>query len=124
MVIILKNIPAKATKQDVKDFVITAVKGGWFDKKGKVTNISLLILRNLHTHVISNHGLVSIEPDNVGQRVIKKLNRKVLLDKPVVVAEYKKRNAKNELRLKHNSNKVIIERRVCERRGQYEVLDK
>lgn len=122
MVIILKNIPAKATKQDVNDFVIRAVKGGLLDKKGKVTNISLLILRNLRTHVISNHSLVSIEPDNIGQRVIKKLNRKVLLDKPVVVAEYKKRNAKNELRLKHNSHKVIIERRVCERRGQYEVL--
>ena len=123
MIVILKNIPTKATKQNIKDFVLDAVKGGWFDKKGKVLNISLLIQRNLRTHVISHHGLVIIEPDSVAERVIKKTNRKILLGKHIAVAEYKKRDFRNDPRQRYNSSKVIVEQRICDRREQYEILD-
>lgn len=42
MIIILKNIPAKTTKQDVKTFITPAVNGDWFSKRGQIKNISIL----------------------------------------------------------------------------------
>ena len=123
MIIILKNISANTRKQDVKNFIAPAVKGGWFEKKGKILSISILSQRNLRTRMISYHGLVNIEPSHVAERVIKKLNKKLLGGKYIVVAEYKKRDPKNDPRLRNpNVDAVIRDRRICDRRDEYEVL--
>ncbi len=122
MIIILKNIPAKTTKQDLQNFLMPAVKGGWFDKKGRIVDISILVQRNLRTRVIAYYGLVTIVPDIVCERVIKKMNCKSLLGKHIALAEYKKRDIKNDPRLRHKSSKVVFERRICDRRDEYEIL--
>ena len=123
MIVILKNISANTRKQDIKNFITPVVKGGWFEKKGKILGISILSQRNLRTRMISQHGLVNIEPNDVAERVIKKLNKKLLVGKYIAVAEYKKRDPKNDPRLRNpNVDARIRDRRVCDRRDQYEIL--
>lgn len=122
MVIIFKHISAKTRKLDIKLFITPTVNGGWFEKKGNVLTINILALRNLRTRDISHHALIEIEPDSVAERVIKKLHRKILLSKYVAVAEYKIRDSKNDPRRNKRVVASLLERRVCDRREQYEVL--
>ena len=103
MMLILKNIPAKTKKQDIKDFIEPAVKGGWLNKTGLIKSISILPLKNSRTRIIHYHGLIEILPDMVAERVIRKLNRKVMAGKFVSVSEYKKRSLRNDSRYRKNN---------------------
>ncbi|CAG1021647.1 hypothetical protein DOJK_01137 [Patescibacteria group bacterium] len=123
MIVIFKNIPTRTKKLDIKNFITPVVNGGWFDKKGTVINISILVQRNLRTREIVYHGLVEIEPDSVGIRLITKLNRKILLGKYIAVSEYHVRNFRNDPRLRKRRPKPgVLERRICDRRDKYEIL--
>lgn len=121
MIIILKHIPAKTTKQQIKDFLMPELKGGLFSKNGQIVNLSLLTQRNIRTREVQNHGLVEVLPDSVGARIIKNLNGKVLQTKRVAVCEYKTRNWHNDPRIhKKKRKQPLDERRICDRREHYE----
>ncbi len=120
MMLILKNIPAKTKKQDIKDFIEPAVKGGWLNKTGLIKSISILPLKNSRTRIIHYHGLIEILPDMVAERVIRKLNRKVMAGKFVSVSEYKKRSLRNDSRYRKNLHDATNDRRVFDRRDEYE----
>ena len=121
MIIILKNIPAKTKKQDVKAFMTPVVDGGWFSKRGQIKNISILVQKNIQTHEVQYHGLVEVTPDVVAERVIKKLNRKIMVGKWIAISEYKTRDWNNDPRRKKTYiSELIKDRRVGDRRGQYE----
>jgi hypothetical protein len=119
MIIILKNIPAKTKKQDIKNFITPAVNGSWLSKRGEIQNISMLSRKNICTHDIQYHSLVDIVPDSVAKRVIKKLNRKFIVGKCIAVCEYKLRNWHNDPRIIRNTNKRLNNRRSTDRRDKY-----
>jgi hypothetical protein len=120
MVIILKHIPVKIRKQDIKDFLAPEVKGSWLRKSGQIQSVYILTQKNIQTHITQNHVLVEIFPDLVAERVIKKLNRKTVAGKYVAVCEYKIRNWHNDPRIKNITRKVQNDRRVGDRRTRYE----
>ena len=124
MIIILKNIPVNTNKRDVQIFVTPEVKGSWFRRSGKIVSLSILVQKNIQTHIIQHHGLVGISPDFVAERVIKKLNGKMLInDKRVVVCEYKIRSWHNDPRIKKRKlRNPLKDRRHYDRREQYEVV--
>lgn len=125
MVIILKHIHAKTTRQNIKDFLASELKGGLLSKSGQIQNIYILTQRNIRTREMQYHGLVEILPDSVAERIIKKLNAKMIINKRVAISEYKIRDWHNDPRVinihgrpKPRKN----ERRISERREQYEEI--
>jgi hypothetical protein len=121
MILILKNIPAKTKKQDIKDFIEPVVKGGWLNKTGLIKSISILPLKNSRTRIIHFHGLIEILPDTVAERVIRKLNRKVMAGKFVSLSEYKTRSLRNDSRYrKKNLHDATNDRRTFDRRDEYD----
>ncbi|MDD1606578.1 MAG: hypothetical protein LUO95_07100 [Methylococcaceae bacterium] len=125
MIIILKNIPAKTKKRDIKNFIDPVAKGNWLKKSGQIKSILFLTQKNIRTNIIQNHVLVEVLPDSVAERVIKKLNRKMLLDSYIAVCEYKIRNWHNDPRINHshaNNYKNFKNKRICERRDPHEEI--
>lgn len=123
MIIILKRVSAKTKKHDVVDFLYPEVKGSWFSKRGKIQSILVLTQRNTQTRAVQHHILADIVPDAVAERVIKKLNRKMMIGTYIAVCEYKVRNWHNDPRCNHDYAKAfkrINDKRIAERRGQYE----
>lgn len=120
MVIILKHIPAKARKQDIKNFIAPEVKGSWFRRSGQIQSVFLLTQKHITSHTTQNHVLVEIFPDFVAERVIKKLNRKTIVGKYSVVCEYKIRNWHNDPRMNKPVRKLKYDRRIGDRRVRYE----
>ena len=121
MKIILKNMPANTSKQDIKDFFTPAVKGNWLRKSGEIASVSILIQKSIRTRIAQYHGLVQILPDSVAERAIKKLNGKIIKEKHVAVCEYKIRSWHNDQRLKKRKlRNPLADRRIGERREPYE----
>lgn len=121
MKIILKNIPAKTQRKDIKDFLEPTVKGGWLNKTGEIKSISILQLKSTRTRTINYHGLVEIHPDSVAERVIRKLHKKVMSGKFVAISEYKIRNQHKGLKnIKNNIQSNLQSRRIVDRREDYE----
>lgn len=120
MVIILKNIPVKTQKQDIKNFVEPTVNGNWLLKRGKIHSIFILVQRNLRTRLIEYHCLVDVLPDTVAERVIKKLHRKMLVGKCVALCEYKIRDWHNDPRVNKPTPNYIKNRRIADRRDPHE----
>jgi hypothetical protein len=124
MIIILKNIPAKIQKQDIKNFIMPIVKGGWFSKRGQINSIVILAQKNIRTHIIEYHCLVGIHPNVVAERVIKKLHRKIIAGKYIAISEYKIRDWHNDKRLGKPITQQIRNRRLADRRDEYEEISK
>jgi hypothetical protein len=123
MMIIFKKISAKTKKQDIKDFIVPAVKGNWLIKNGQIKSILILTQRNIRTRVIQHHILVEVTPDSIAEKVIKKLNKTTLVGKYIAVCEYKIRNWHNDPRMNHSyasTYKRLKDKRIADRRDQYE----
>ena len=99
MIIILRSISASTRKQDIENFIEPAIKGGFLRKNGHIEKISILVLRDTRTNKVEYHGLVTIKPDVVANRVIKKLNRKQINGKRVLIREYQIRRWQNDPRI-------------------------
>ncbi len=99
MIIILMYIPANTGNQAIKDFIEPAIKGGLLRKSGEIEKISILALKNIITDKMEYHGLVTIMPDAVANRVIKKLSKKHLNGRRVVLREFQIRSWHNDPRI-------------------------
>lgn len=99
MIIILLYIPANTRNQDIAGFIEPAIKGGLLRKSGEMEKISILALKNIITDKMEYHGLVTITPDAVANRVIKKLTKKHLNGRRVVLREFHIRNWHNDPRI-------------------------
>ena len=115
MIIILKKIPFNTTEIQIENFLETAVKGGLLSKSGYIDNISFLAKKQIETDKIEYHGLVTILPDSIAKRAIKKLNGKMLNGKYIVIAEYKNRSWHNDQRV-NPIIKIESDRRKGDRR--------
>lgn len=99
MIIILKRIPENTSDHHIEYFFSPALKGGLFKTAGYIEDISFWEYQIVDTHAIEYYALVKIEPDVVGQRVIKQLNKKLLNGKYIVIQEYHVRHWSNERRV-------------------------
>jgi hypothetical protein len=117
MIIILKNISTTTREQDIEGFMKPAIKGGLLRKSGYIEKISILALKDTRTDKIKYHGLVTVTPDSVADRVIKKLNKKPLNGKRITVCEHKVRRWQNDPRI-NNKNQIqaFRDKRVGDRR--------
>jgi hypothetical protein len=118
MLVFFKRLPAGTRKNEIENFIAKAVKGGLFSKSGQVGNISIIERRNPQLNMTDYHGIVSIEPDIVAERVIKKLNRKLFKGKYIEIRRYYLRRGTNDPRKKLNAGKFSDSRRKMERRQE------
>lgn len=117
MIVFLRRIPPNTNKFEIKSFIEPALAGGWFAKKGYISNIKILQIKDSARNTYEYHGLVRIEPEPVGERVIKSLNKKAINGKPVLVREYCHRSWHNDPRLRRNHSDIqFADRRKTDRR--------
>jgi len=117
MIIFLTRIPADTKHDDIIDFIEPMLKGGLFKKSGYIRKINLLILKDIEINELEYHALVTVGPDKVAERVIKRLNRKPINGKHIAVREYVLRNWHNDPRINmHQWNEEFKDRRKADRR--------
>jgi len=117
MIIFLTRIPADTTHDDIIEFIDPILKGGLFKKSGYIRKINLLIFEDTEKGKLEYHALVSVEPDKVAERVIKRLNRKPINGKHIAVREYVLRNWHNDPRINMQQwNEEFKNRRKADRR--------
>ncbi|NOR79843.1 MAG: hypothetical protein GQ529_03270 [Methyloprofundus sp.] len=117
MILFLKSISGQTRCRDIVAFIEPAMKVSLFGKKGTIERIKILHLKDARTNISEFHGLVTIEPEAVAKRVLKRLNRKKFLDKHIVVRQYHQRDWHNDSRLNHDSvMSTKHEKRMTDRR--------
>lgn len=99
MIIILKKIPANTSDYHIEIFMAPALKGGLFKASGHIEGISFWRYEIVQTKAIEYYALVDVEPDSVGERVIKRLNKKQLNGKYIAIQEYYVRHWSNDKRV-------------------------
>ncbi len=117
MIIFLRDIPAKTKTDDIVYHITPFLKGGLFEKNGNIDNVKILALKDAKENTYEFHGLVTINSDATAKRVIKKLNRKIFIGKPIIVREYFHRSWQNDRRINMGEwNEELIDRRKGSRR--------
>lgn len=119
MIIFIRKIPANTKLSELIAFVEPTVKGGLFRKGGVIRDAKVLALRDLRLRTLEFHGLVTVEPDKIALRAIKKLKGKRFKGKFVVVRQYFERDWHNDRRgqgQQDTNNPNGSERRVTDRR--------
>ena len=120
MIIIFKKIPANTSNRHIEAFVSPVLKGGFFSADGHIENISFWKYEITQTNTIEYYALVNVEPDSVGERVIKQLNKKQLNGKYIALQEYHARHWSNDKRMfksvvdrgKNNKRKADRRRKI------------
>lgn len=121
MIIFLRGIPASTKLSELLEFVGPAIKGGLFRKSGRVVNVKILELQDRRYKALEFHGLITVEPDAVAARAIKRLKGQRFKGKLVVVRQYFQRDWHNDPRQNHNitvTQHLSDRRRGCRRRGK------
>lgn len=118
MILFIRKIPASSKLSDLIEFVEPAIKGGLFRRAGAIINVRILALRDVRLRTVEFHGLVTIEPDVVALKAIKKLKGRRFKGKFVIVRQYFQRDWHNDLRQPHQARAGLQERerRVADRR--------
>lgn len=120
MIIILMNISASSGDKEIEDFISPAVKGGLLRKGGSIEKISILPLKDTQMNRIQYHALVTIMPDSVADRVIKKLSKKYINGRRVVIREFHIRNWHNDPRInRRDPIQGLKNKRLGDRRHRY-----
>lgn len=117
MIVFIRRIPKNTTTDDICEFIIPALKGGFFSGAGYIVHCEILKFLDIRTGQIECHGLIKLNSDKIAKYVIRKLNGQKLNCKPVKVSEYVIRSRCNERRQDFNAMKSYLNnRRVADRR--------
>lgn len=118
MILFIRKIPANTKLSELIAFVEPYVKGSLFRKAGIIRDARIMALRDLRLHTLEFHGLITIDPDSVALRVIKKLKGKRFKGKFVIVREFVRRDWHNDPRQGQSQDNPTagVERRVSDRR--------
>ena len=120
MIIILKKIPANTTDHQIEKFITPVLQGGFFSADDRIENISFWKYEIIQSNILEYYALVNIEPDSVGERIIKQLNKKSINGKYIAVQEYHARHWSNDKRVfksvidrgKNNKRKTDRRRKI------------
>jgi len=114
---LFRNVPEKTTHHHLAEYIESALKVGWFRKKIIIEDLKVIHLHDGHSKTSEFHGLVTVQSEAAGRRIIKRLNKKVFLGRPIIVREYHRRLWHNDPRVKHNAQNIEIPcRRGTDRR--------
>lgn len=116
MIIFLRKIPASTKVNELYDFVLPTLKGGWFRKSGQIAHAQVLALRDKRTNAVEFHGLVFIEPDEIGLRTINRLKKRRFKGRLITIREYHQRSWHNDPRVDHLTAAQFQGRRNGDRR--------
>jgi len=101
MLIFIRLIPDSVTDKDLRRFVRHVLCSPWrrlFRRWGDIRTLRIIKITNQETFSIEYHGLVDVEPAQVADTAIKKLNRTELGGKPVQVRKFHKRSGYRDRR--------------------------
>lgn len=113
MIIFLRKIPAATKPSEIIAFVEPAIKGGLFRRSGRITGVKILALQDKRLKTLEFHGLVTVEPDAVALRAIKKLKGRRFKGKFVVIRQYFERDWHNDPR---QNRGALVEQNIQNRR--------
>lgn len=116
MIIILKHISASTTRKDIENFVKPAIKGRLLRKSGDIERVSMLVQKVPDMLSYEHHALITITPDSVAEKAIKKLNHTRLKNKVICVDEYQTRLWQNDRRTNREPVDKLVNRRKGDRR--------
>jgi hypothetical protein len=125
MLIFFRNVPTNTRTVDFYTFIRPVMGNGFLPafKKGHIINAKIVTLLNTDTKITEYHGLVRIEPDNVAQKVIRKLKRKPFKGARINIHEYRNRTWHNDPRIRMSTDKSLNLRKRDRRRRNMEVVD-
>lgn len=120
MIIFLRNIPLETKKFEIANFINKVFTDCFLDRsstKVSIGDIETLSIQDVDLNRIEKHGLVRVLPNEVGKRVIKKLDGAIFKQKPITVREYVNRSTRNDHRDTDPGAKIEFqERRTSDRR--------
>jgi len=117
MIIILKRIPENTKKAEIIEYLSPVIKGKIFQKTGVIEQVQIKVFKDPQTHNLEFYGLVVIDYDEVAERVIKKINRKVFKGKNIAVSEFHIRSWQIDRRILQDlPDKDFKSKRVVDRR--------
>jgi hypothetical protein len=120
MIIFFSRIPAETEHADIIEFIGPAIKGGIFKKTGLIKDINIMILKDILLDKLEYHALITIEPDEVAERISLKLNRKPINGKHIAVRGFVSRGWRTDLRINTQQiNTNFKNRRIGDRRRGY-----
>lgn len=123
MELILRRIPEDTRRDEIVAFIEPALAGGWFKKAGYISSIRIISLKDTRTGIVEHHGLVTVEPDVVAERVIRMLRMAYFKGKSSGIREYFYRSWHNDRRdINTIVGKDIQNRRKGDRRRPMEVV--
>ena len=120
MIIFLRNIPLETKKFEIANFINKVFNDCFLDRsstKVSIGDIETLSIQDVDSNLLEKHGLVRVFPNEVGKRVIKKLDGTIFKQKPITVREYVNRSAQNDPRDTDPGTVIEFqERRTSDRR--------
>ena len=120
MIIFLRNIPVNTKKYEIATFIEPIFNDCFLGRsttRVNVHDIEILSIQDVDSELIEKHALVRIFPEEVGKRVLKRIDGKLFKNKPVLAREYVNRSSKNDKRGSvHNKIVPIEDRRLFDRR--------
>ena len=120
--IFIRNIPADATVKHLREFVESGFAWrprflNWL-RRHRVVGIRVITLVDPDTKETHVYGLATIEPESGAEKIIKRLNRKLLKGRRTAVRRYCKRSRLNDRRLMQSAETELLykDRRYGDRR--------
>jgi len=117
MIVIIEKISPKTNIDDIRDFVLPALKGHVFQKSGRIGYIKIEILKDSLGGIVNYYALVLVNLDSAAERIIKVKNKRLLVGRRVKVRQYFVRSWHNDPRKNEDQNSdVMNDMRKGERR--------
>ena len=123
MIIFLRNIPLETKKFEIAGFINKVINDCFLDRssiKVSIGDVETLSIQDIDSNSLEMHGLVRVFPNEVGKRVIKKLDGTIFKQKPITVREYVNRSAQNDPRNTDTGSEIEFQdRRKSDRRRSH-----
>lgn len=120
MIIFLRNIPTDTKKYEIADFISPVLNDCFLDKSTStisIEDVEILSILDVNSNNIEKHGLVRVFPNEVANRLIKRLDGALFKHKRIAVREYVNRSASKDPRNEENKDTTnYTNRRIADRR--------
>jgi hypothetical protein len=115
MILFLRKISATTHYDDIASLIEPVLKGGLLSRrKGQIRNVQMLIIKDNARSTLEYHGLVTVEPDEIAEKVIEKLSKRLFQGRVIEVRPYIYRSWKNDPRTNKQPPNFVL---ICERKG-------
>lgn len=119
MLLIIKNLNASITIEQIEQLLIPAISGNFFQRAGAIHAIKIMGVLDKQGKPVEVHALVRVTPSHIKKRVLKNLKAQSIDGKKLEVSEYVARRISNDRRNINDqdadnpaSNRRIFQRRL------------